>query len=218
MTVEGIIAMIVSVVLFYVTLIEILRKSMKIQETDVAFKQAIKKSIIILIPILFVSAVILVNSYVKPDEVPSFFGWKPFIVLSGSMETKILAGDVVVVKEVDTQTLKKGDIIAFKENDIVITHRIDEIVQEDGETKYITKGDNNNTEDTEKVTYSKIAGKCVLTISHLGKIILMLDSKIIVLVIILIILILSFYKIQKYEKMENRREKKKIEENKKGKN
>ena len=75
-----------------------------------------------------------------------------------------------------------------------------------------------HTEDTEKVTYSKIAGKCVLTIPHLGKIILMLDSKIIVLVIILIILILSFYKIQKYEKMENRREKKKIEENKKGKN
>ena len=67
--------------------------------------------LIILIPILFVNGVILVNSFIHPDEIPSFFGWKPFIVLSGSMETEIDAGDVAVVKETDTASLKKGDII-----------------------------------------------------------------------------------------------------------
>lgn len=134
--------------------------------------------LIILIPILFVSAVILVNSYVKPDEVPSFFGWKPFIVLSGSMETKILAGDVVVVKEVDTQTLKKGDIIAFKENDIVITHRIDEIVQEDGETKYITKGDNNNTRDNGYVLPSQVEGLYEFRIARLGNLAMFIQTPI----------------------------------------
>ena len=95
--------------------------------------------LIILIPILLINGVILINSYIKPNEVPSFLGWKPFIVLSGSMETEIYAGDLAVVKEVDTNTLKKGDIIAFKSGDIVITHRIYDIVQEDGITKYITK-------------------------------------------------------------------------------
>lgn len=134
--------------------------------------------LIILIPILFVSAVILVNSYVKPDEVPSFFGWKPFIVLSGSMETKILAGDVVVVKEVDTQTLKKGDIIAFKENDIVITHRIDEIIQEDGETKYITKGDNNNTRDNGYVLPSQVEGLYEFRIARLGNLAMFIQTPI----------------------------------------
>ena len=79
---------------------------------------------IILITILFVSVVILINSYVHPDKIPSFFGWKPFIVLSGSMETQIMTGDIVVVKEVDTNILKENDIIAFKDNDIVVTHRI----------------------------------------------------------------------------------------------
>jgi len=44
--------------------------------------------LIILIPILLISLVILINSYISPNEVPSFFGWKPFIVLSGSMETQ----------------------------------------------------------------------------------------------------------------------------------
>ena len=46
-------------------------------------------AIVILIPILFISGVILINSYIKPNEIPSFFGYKPFIVLSGSMETEI---------------------------------------------------------------------------------------------------------------------------------
>ena len=173
--------------------------------------------LIILIPILFVNGVILVNSFIHPDEIPSFFGWKPFIVLSGSMETEIDAGDVAVVRETDTASLKKGDIIAFKSGEIVITHRIYDIIQEEGETRYITKGDNNNTEDTIKVEHEYILGKEILTIPQLGKVMQLLNNKIILLIIILIILIWAFIRIQKKEKLENRREKKKIEENKKNK-
>lgn len=124
--------------------------------------------LIILIPILFVNGVILINAFIHPDEIPSFFGWKPFIVLSGSMETEIYAGDVAVVKEVDTTTLKIGDIIAFKSGDIVITHRICDIVQEDGKTKYITKGDNNNTEDNGYVLPEQIEGIYQFKIDGLG--------------------------------------------------
>ena len=133
------------------------------------------------------------------------------------MEPSIYYGDVVVIKECKEKELQTGDVITFKQNQEVITHRILKIEenQQNGEKTYITKGDNNNIEDTEKITYSKIEGKCVLTIPYLGKTILALDNKIIVLLIILIILILSFYKIQRYEKIENRREKKKIEESKK---
>ena len=44
------------------------------------------------------------------------------IVLSGSMETAIYTGDLVFVKVVDTDTLKTGDIIAFRnEADTVTT-------------------------------------------------------------------------------------------------
>lgn len=125
-------------------------------------------ALIILIPILFVNGVILINSFIHPDEIPSFFGWKPFIVLSGSMETEIYAGDVAVVKEEDTMNLKKGDIIAFKSGDIIITHRIYDIIQEDGETKYITKGDNNNAEDNGYVLPEQIEGVYQFKISRLG--------------------------------------------------
>ena len=81
--------------------------------------------------------------------------------------------------------------------------------------EYITKGDNNNTEDTFKVKYDDVIGKMVITIPYLGKIISILDNKIIILILLLVILIIIFRKIEKNEKLENRREKKKIEKNEK---
>jgi len=124
--------------------------------------------LIILLPILFVNGVILINSYIHPDEIPSFFGWKPFIVLSGSMETEIFAGDLVIVKEIDTNEIKENDIIAFKQGDIVITHRVIEIIEEDGVTKFKTKGDNNNTEDNGYISQEQVEGLYQFKISRLG--------------------------------------------------
>ena len=147
-------------------------------------------ALLILIPILFISGVILVNSYIHPDEVPSFFGWKPFIVLSGSMETQISSGDIVIVKEVDKNTLKKGDIIAFKSNDIVITHRIDEIVIEDNKVKYITKGDNNNTRDEGIVLPEQIEGIFKCNIPKLGNFAIFIQTPIGILVCLSIPIIL----------------------------
>ena len=116
------------------------------------------------------------DSYTHPDEVPSFFGWKPFIVLSGSMETQISAGDIVVVKEIDTNELKKGDIIAFKDGNIVITHRIDEVTEIDGKTQYITKGDNNNTQDIGYVLPEQVEGVFKFKIARLGNIAMFIQT------------------------------------------
>lgn len=143
--------------------------------------QKIKKAIsiiviLILLPILLISISILVDSYTHPDEVPSFFGWKPFIVLSGSMETQISAGDIVVVKEIDTNELKKGDIIAFKDGNIVITHRIDEVTEIDGKTQYITKGDNNSTQDIGYVLPEQVEGVFKFKIARLGNIAMFIQT------------------------------------------
>lgn len=133
---------------------------------------------IILCGILFISGVILVNSYINPNEVPSFFGWKPFIVLSGSMETQIMTGDITVVKDVNSDDLKENDIIAFKHNeDIVITHRIVKIIKdEDGNTKYKTKGDNNNNEDDGYVYPEQVEGIYKFRIGKLGNLALFIQT------------------------------------------
>lgn len=166
--------------------------------------------IIILLPVLFVNAVILINSWTRPNEIPSFFGWKPFIVLSGSMESEIYSGDIVVVKEVNANTLGVGDVIAFKSGDIVITHRIKEIIQEDGITKYITKGDNNNTQDTDYVLQENVEGVYQFKISNLGNLAMFVQTPMGMLVCLSIPILLLVL----VQMIENARNKKYVKEEK----
>ena len=132
--------------------------------------------LMILLPILFVNLVILVDSYRNPDEIPSFFSWKPFIVLTGSMNQEIASGDLAVVKDVDPNTLKEGDIIAFKVDNIVITHRIVEIRDDNNEKEFITKGDNNSTEDEGYVKEEQIEGIYKFKVKRLGDVAMFLQT------------------------------------------
>ena len=168
---------------------------------------------IILFSILFISGVILINSYIKPDEIPSFFGWKPFIVLSGSMETQIMTGDVVVVKEIDTKELKENDIVAFKDTDnIVITHRIIEIIKdENGNIEYKTKGDNNNDEDNGYVKTEQIEGIYKFRIGKLGNLALFVQTPVGMIICISIPLIMLLL-LQWKESLNNNKMKNDIEE------
>ena len=58
--------------------------------------------LLILIPILIVNIHIMVQAKNDKDTVPNIFGYKPFIVLSGSMETKIRIGDLIITKIINT--------------------------------------------------------------------------------------------------------------------
>ena len=51
---------------------------------------------VILIPILAINLWIIVQSKSNNEKVPSVFGYKPFIVLSGSMESDIRKGDLII--------------------------------------------------------------------------------------------------------------------------
>ena len=169
--------------------------------------------LIILLPILFVNGVILINSFMHPDKIPSFFGWKPFIVLSGSMEGVISSGDLAVVKEIDTKELKENDIIAYKENNIVITHRIIKIVEENGEIKYVTKGDNNSVQDDGFVKANQVEGIFKFKIARLGNLAMFIQTPIGMIVSLSIPIALLLI----IQKRENDMEKKEEKENQKNK-
>ncbi len=173
------------------------------------------KKVLAVILVILIYNIILIFISAENDGI-ELFGYRAYVITSDSMEPAINNGDAIVVKNCEEEDLQTGDVITFEQNQKIITHRIQKI-EEDQTTKektYITKGDNNNIEDSENIKYSAIIGKCVLTIPYLGNIISVLENKLIILIIILIILILCFLKIQKQEKLENRREKKRIEEEK----
>lgn len=124
--------------------------------------------LIIFLPILIVNLTLIVKTWLYPDKIADFMGYKPFIVLSGSMEPNIMTGDMVIVKVTDANKLEKGEIVAFKSGDSVVTHRIIDITEEDNQKVFVTKGDNNNTEDRDKVTLNQVEGKCIKRIPKLG--------------------------------------------------
>lgn len=143
--------------------------------------------------ILLIACIIMYKANRYPDKVPDVFWIKPMIVLSGSMETAIYTGDLVFVKMVDTNTIKENDIIAFRnEENTVTTHRVIEILNENEERHFKTKGDNNNTEDANLVKSSNIEGVYISKISGLGDFLMFMQQPIGLVVMLLIILVIEF--------------------------
>lgn len=165
---------------------------------------------IILIPVLVMNMTIIIKSYLDPDKVPDFFGIKPFIVISGSMEGTVNVGDLVITKTVDPATLKAGDIISFSEGSTVITHRIVELTENNGEPAFITKGDANDSEDPQAVTYSNVESIFMFRIPYIGNLAMQLQTPmgIIILVgsILFLFIIYSFTRHMTDKKAKGKRE------------
>lgn len=143
---------------------------------------------VILIPILIMNLSIMFQAKTNEDAVPSIFGYKPFMVLSGSMETEIRKGDLIITKIVDPTTLKKEDVIAFRDaSGTVTTHRIIDLVIEDGKTYFITKGDNNSSQDRNLVELSDVEGIYVGRIPGIGSIMKSLSEPTTIIIAVLII-------------------------------
>lgn len=51
---------------------------------------------LLFIPVIVINLVLIINSYINPEELPGVLGIKPAIVLSGSMEPAIQTGDLVL--------------------------------------------------------------------------------------------------------------------------
>ena len=117
---------------------------------------------VILVPILIVNLTLIIKSYVNEDEVPGIGGYSPMIVLTDSMLPEISSGDLIIAKKIDPKEVKVGDVISFFDpagnGSSVVTHRVIEIVEENGVTKWRTRGDNNNTEDRVLVPFENLVG------------------------------------------------------------
>lgn len=99
----------------------------------------------------------------RKGEESFIFGYRPAIVLTGSMEPYMMTNSLVLTKEVtDIDELKIGDVITFHVTNelgdrIRITHRLTGI--EDGILS--TKGDNNPSGDGIPLTMENVESKVV---------------------------------------------------------
>ena len=171
---------------------------------------------IIIIPIIIYDMFLIIQTLIKPGVTPDFFGFKTFSIISGSMEPKIVIDDIVIVKSVDKNQIRVNDIITFKTENEIITHRVIKIELIDNNLIYTTKGDSNEVTDIEKIEYNQIEGKYVGKIPKIGKLLTLLKNKL-VFSIILILLIISYILQRKnIQKKIKRKEKRQKYERKKG--
>ena len=163
---------------------------------------------IILIPILLINITLIAKSYINKDEVPSIGGTFPLIVLTDSMYPDIKSGDLIICNTAEAEDVKVNDVISFFDpagnGPSIVTHRVIEIVEEDGEILFRTRGDNNNTEDKELVPTENLVGVYKMRIAGAGHIAMFMQSTagLIICVVLPIILLVGYDIIRRriYEK------------------
>lgn len=135
---------------------------------------SIFSAIIFVICLVLLAVVIITPKSENGSKVVNIAGYSIMTVLTGSMEPDYKVGDIVIVKKTVTDELKVKDVITFYSNDPtmegqIVTHRIIDITEENGQRLFETKGDNNQIADLEKVEEGDVIGKVQGRVPYVGK-------------------------------------------------
>jgi signal peptidase I len=138
---------------------------------NLKYKKIISTTITVILSITLLFMIFVVISSKASGGEPNFLGYQLKTVLSGSMEPTFKTGSIIAVKPIDdTSNLKKDDIITYMqgENEFV-THRIINVIDQDGKVAYQTKGDNNEDADMNAVPSMNVVAKYTgVTIPFMG--------------------------------------------------
>lgn len=147
------------------------RKLKKANETPQKEKSKILKRIVSVLEVLFLAVMIGMCAMVfmaGNGKVPYIFGYRVLQVISDSMYPTISDQTCIIIKKVEQEDIKIGDIVTFVSEEAEIrgylnTHRVYDITVDEstGETFYITKGDAYSQPDKLPVQYEQIAGRYV---------------------------------------------------------
>lgn len=163
---------------------------------------------ILLTPILIMNITLIIRSFTNPDQVPRVGSFFPLIVLTDSMYPEIQSGDLIICHTAEAEEIREGDVIAFFDpagnGSSIVTHRVAEVTQADGQTAWITRGIANNTEDAMPVPADKLVGVYSRRIPGLGNVVMFMQTTtgLIVCVICPIILLVGWdiFRRRQYEK------------------
>jgi signal peptidase I len=125
-----------------------------------------------LLGMLVIIAVFSVFSFVKSKKNPNYIlgmaSYKFMAVLSGSMSPTFNVYDLIVDKEVSPKDIHLGDVITFREGDVLITHRVIKMEEKEGKKFFVTRGDANDVEDYNPVTSEQVQAKYLFRIPYMG--------------------------------------------------
>ena len=115
----------------------------------------------ITIPTIILLAIIIIL-------VSGIFRFQMIAIASNSMVPVYARGDAVIFEKIDTQYLEDEDIIIYKKNDVLVAHRIIKTKEALSKTYFYTKGDANNSADTELVSEDEVLGVVRRVVKYIG--------------------------------------------------
>jgi signal peptidase len=144
----------------------------RIYRGDILNRKVLKavKNILYILFVLILIFFIVINIRGRGNKnyIPGIGSYKIMTVLSGSMKPVFNPGDVIVGKEVNADRIKIGDVITFKYNNSLTTHRVINTTNKEGHLFFITKGDNNNIGDMNPVNSDFVVSKYLFRIPLIG--------------------------------------------------
>ena len=102
---------------------------------------------------------------------PIAIGWRPFTVMSGSMEPAIDTGAVVVTEPIAPLEARVGDVVTFADPHQpgrLISHRVRLIRARGDKASFVTKGDANNVQERWSVRTDGRIGRVVYHVPRVG--------------------------------------------------
>jgi len=118
---------------------------------------------------LVLGFIVLITLLLIASTFPIPGNYQVLMVQSGSMEPAIKMGGVVIVKPAEEYGI--GDVVTFgpiSSRSQPITHRIHDVKVVEGEMRYITKGDANDTPDQREISREDIIGKVLFSVPYVG--------------------------------------------------
>ena len=100
--------------------------------------------------------------------VSGIFNSRLIAIASDSMAPLYNRGDAVIYEKIDAGELKKGDILVFKKDNTIVTHRVVSIKKKGNEYSITTKGDANDSVDSFVSTNENVVGKVNYIIKYMG--------------------------------------------------
>ena len=127
-----------------------------------------------------------------PGDVKNLVGFSYFTVMTPSMQSVIPVGSLIITRRTDAHALQIGDVITYFSANTTVTHRIVDILYQDG-IEFQTKGDDNHSVDPDPVSVERVIGRVVFHVRYIGHAMLFMQQRIVwVLGIFLLLIALSF--------------------------
>ena len=147
------------------------------------------------IVLLFIAVIIIILAVARSQNRVSFlFDHALVWIMSPSMEDTIPAKSYILIKKSDGSDIEKNDINMFYSDDPSLsgmpnTHRVVEVIGENN--SFVTRGDNNLSNDKYEVKAEKVIGKHVKNLQVLSAVMRVFLSKIGIIILIASILLIT---------------------------